>query len=257
MEDATDRICQEGTARWPQVLLPSDSLARRVRQSTAAAEIGYPAELYLAWGCAEGVPTAISVFEREFLAEVDSFVARIDSSRAFADEVKQRLRERLLVGPAARISDYRGDGPLGGWLRVASLRIAIDLARANGGRRMEPIGETAARALDPELRLVRAEHRVLVEGALRDAVARLTPRQRNILRLHFVSAWSFARIARSYRVHRATVMRWIEGIRQQLLDDLLATVGGQLALDPDQLRSLLGVLRSQVDASLSGMAAEL
>jgi RNA polymerase sigma-70 factor (ECF subfamily) len=256
MEDAVHRICREGAERFPQVVLPLEALVRRVRQGTPGAGTRWPADLYLAWCCAEGVPGAIAIFEREFLAEVDAFVARIDRSPAFADEVKQRLRERLLVGPSARIREYRGDGPLGGWLRVASLRIAIDLVRTSG-RQVEPIGDTATRALDPELRLVSAEHRALVEDALRQAVRQLTSRERNVLRMYFVSGWSFARIARSYRVHRATAMRWIGDIRRQLLDDLLAAVGGQLALDLDQLRSLVGVLRSQVDASLSGLGVEL
>ena len=52
-------------------------------------------------------------------------MARIDSSSQFVDEVKQGLRERLLVGPPPRIAEYSGSGPLGGWLRVVSVRLAI------------------------------------------------------------------------------------------------------------------------------------
>jgi RNA polymerase sigma-70 factor (ECF subfamily) len=257
VKSTADRVREEGILRWPELDLPLASVARHVREDTVPEEIRWPGDLYLALACAEGVPLAISIFEKRYLCDVDTFVAGINATHPFADEVKQRLRERLLVGPAARIKEYRGLGPLSAWLRVASLRIAVDLVRSDGGLRTEPIADVATRALDPELGAMRGEHRPLVEKTIREAVANLSARQRNVLRMHFVSGWSFARIARSYGVHRATAMRWISEIKEYLLQELIAQVGGALALDADQLGSWIGILQSQIDASLSGLHGEL
>jgi RNA polymerase sigma-70 factor (ECF subfamily) len=194
--------------------------------------------------------------EGRFLSAVGGFVARINPSPAFADEVKQRLRERLLVGPSARIVEYRGEGPLGAWLRVASVRIAIDLSRSEGAVRIGAGADVTTRAFDPELEAMSVEHRPLIEKALRAAVSRLTARERNVLRMYFVSGWNCARIGRSYRVHRATVTRWVADIRQRVLDQLVADVGHTLKLDLDQLRSLAALLDSQIDASLSGIGED-
>ncbi len=255
--DTARKIWEQGVSRWPQLVLPLELVTRRLSKEATISDIRHPADLYLACACANGFPAAIAIFEGQFLIDVDAFVARINPTRSFADEVKQRLRERLLVGPAARIVDYRGYGPLGAWLRMAAMRVAIDVTRAEGGPRAEAVEDLATRALDPELHAIKVEHSASIEEALRGAVARLSPRERNVLRMHFVSGWTFARIARTYHVHRATVMRWIEDIRQRLLDDLVLDVGDKLALDIERLRSLVGVLRSQLDASLSGLGDEL
>jgi RNA polymerase sigma-70 factor (ECF subfamily) len=257
MKNTVEIVFESGSAAWPEVHFGVEAVAQSLSAKTSAQELMHPADLYLALACAAGIPAALSIFERHLLSEVAAFVARINPSPAFADEVRQRLRERLLVGPSARIAEYRGNGPLGAWLRVASVRIAIDLLRADGATRATPIHDVATRALDPEFGYIAATHRPMLEDALRKAVTNLTTRERNVLRMYFVNGWTFARIGRSYRVHRGTVTRWVADIRQRLLDQMLAELGDKLSLSINQLRSLAGLLGSQVDAGLSGLGKEL
>ena len=47
--------------------------------------------------------------------------------------MRQRLRERLFVGSdgePARLASYSGRGPLGTWVRIAAIRLALNLRRS-------------------------------------------------------------------------------------------------------------------------------
>jgi RNA polymerase sigma-70 factor (ECF subfamily) len=135
---------------------------------------------------------------------------------------------------------------------VVALRAAIDLRRGlenQGGG--EPGDQVASLFLNPELAVMKAEHRSLMEESLRMAFAALAPKERNVLRMYFAEGWTLDRIGKSYRVHRATVARWMERIRAGLLEALTRDVGDRLGLDSAELRSLAGLFRSQVEASFS------
>src|SRR5581483_4498624 len=89
-------------------------------------------DLYLACACARGVPAALAALDRAVLLRVPAFICRVSTDAAFADEVRQQLRERLLVAPpggAPKIAEYGGAGALHAWVRVAALRTALNLRR--------------------------------------------------------------------------------------------------------------------------------
>jgi hypothetical protein len=69
---------------------------------------------------------------------VAGFVAKVDDSTQFADEVRQIWRERLLLGESPRTLEYKGAGPLGAWLRVAA-------SPAPGNARVQPVHPLARR----------------------------------------------------------------------------------------------------------------
>src|SRR5262245_9608168 len=54
-------------------------------------------DLYLACALGAGDPVALKVFEREHLPRVVRQIARSEAESSFGDELKQALRERLLV----------------------------------------------------------------------------------------------------------------------------------------------------------------
>src|SRR5262249_47832969 len=128
-------LTQRAAQTWPGVdVTPADFsryLDERLEVGDAASS-RHLSDLYLACACSRGDRRALALFERHLMAQVPAHIAAIDASAAFADEVMQRLRKKLFVregehGP--RIGDYRGRGPLGGWLRVAAIRVARDLKR--------------------------------------------------------------------------------------------------------------------------------
>lgn len=59
-----------------------------------------------------------------------------------------------------------------------------------------------------------------MKHAIEDAAAELAPRDRALLRLHLVERASIDDIAALYRVHRATVARWIQSAREIVESEL-------------------------------------
>src|SRR5204862_1158487 len=102
----------------------------------------------LARACADGSPDALAIFDQKILSAVPLFVARFHGGPAFTDEVKQILREKLFVcrDGAPKIREYEGRGALRSWIRVAAVRVAVDLLRERG--QAPPDDRTAAAAID-------------------------------------------------------------------------------------------------------------
>ena len=247
-------LAQRGRSAWPGIEVPDAQLAAHL------ARLELPeaphADLYLACAVAAGDPLALSTFDKTVLAHVGSFVARIDGSAQFADEVRQILRDRLLVmraGAPPRIADYAGRGPLGGWVRVAAVRAAIDLRRDVHAEVRLSSAPGLASEMSPDLQLVRAKYQASYEDALRAALAALDAKERNLLRMTVVDGLTVDRIGLVYQVHRATAARWIQAVRRKVLDAVYDRLGERLRLSPDELDSVTALIQSQLQVSLSGL----
>ncbi|HEX9294655.1 MAG TPA: hypothetical protein VF881_02440 [Polyangiaceae bacterium] len=248
---------EAGRSHWPGVKLDSENFARRaieleIPQEDLAARA---ADLYLAWACAERDPAALGFFERTFLTQVDQYVGRLGLSDHVVDEVRQELRIRLLLGEEPRIGRYGGRGPLGAWIRVAAIRLALGLTgRVKGGRAKE-VEALDALVIDrssasPELVTIRDRYRGAFQEALERSLASLEARERTLLRMHFIDRLNIEAIGEIYRVHRATVARWLVGIRQRVLANLRQELSLNLHATSSEFRSMLAVVRDELDLSL-------
>ena len=123
------------------------------------------------------------------------------------DEARDILQETYLQA-FRKLDAYRGEAPLGVWLRAIALGRSIDWKRVMLRRikRTVQLEESSAR-VEPDLQGVRftSEH-----DALRQALARLSPHQRAVLLLREWEGCSFQEIARllgcaesTARVHHA------------------------------------------------------
>jgi RNA polymerase sigma-70 factor (ECF subfamily) len=181
---------------------------------------------------------------------VPLYIARIDASKTIADEVQQRVRERLLAGAPPRIAEYAARGSLGAWVRVAAVRIAIDLKRSPELAGTDALDRLLAANDDPELALVKARYRPELDRAVRETSAELSQREATLLRLHFADGVAVERLARSYQVHRATVTRWIADARQRFVDGVYRRLAERLGLSRREFESLMPAVVSQLHLSL-------
>src|SRR5215472_13058474 len=217
----------------------------------------YASELLLAAACARGDARALARFEKQFLSKVEAYVARLDSSPAFADEVRQLLRTKLFVSEAGgppKIAAYRGTGPLGGWLRVAAIRTARDLLRSRKRHdaQREPAGlHLRPQAPDPELRYLKQHYARELGEAFERTIAALSPKQRNVLTLHFLEGMSSSAIGQLYGVTGAAVRLWIKDYREALLAETRRILAERLKLGSAELDSVVGLVQSQLDVSIS------
>jgi RNA polymerase sigma-70 factor (ECF subfamily) len=208
-------------------------------------------ELFLVWACAQGIPRAIAEFEKTFVARVPTYVRHIESSVMFGDEVKQTLRDRLLVPQGTshpKIAAYTGQVSLHGWLRVVAVRTALNLQR--GRTRLTDLREAdsvASATADPELAYLKRRYGAAFNEALEASLGQLHPMESSILKLHYLDRLDLDQLAVMQCVHRSTVARRIARAREKVLNETRRLLSTRFMLDTSEFESLLGLVRSQLD----------
>ena len=265
MTDVVRASFDQAARRWPGVALDYDDFAAHVEAKVRGAD---PAglqmdDLYLALSCARGDAAAIETLEREVLAQVGTVLRTLDTRGEFADEVKQKLRERLLIGTddgAPRLLDYAGRGALVAWVNVGAIRVGLNLLRSEQrrGRHEQPDWSRALVAADtgdPELEAFKLKHREQFQQAITGACADLDDRQRNILRLHFLDGLSIDRIGVVYSVHRSTAARWIARARDRLHEATRTRLIDDHGISESQASFVERLVLSQLEVSFSQLLA--
>jgi RNA polymerase sigma-70 factor, ECF subfamily len=253
---ALRRAAEAGRQAWPIVSLAEDVLAAYVDRLSIppAALAEHGADVYLAAACAAHVPEALTAFERTFLAEVERYVRRMALSRDMVDEVRQLLRIRML-GPEARIGRYAGGTQLRNWIRLASVRLALDLIAAAARQpTVADFAELAEQLVSddaPEAQALRARYRTMVQTALEEGLQSLPERDKAVLQFHVLEGLNLDGIGTIYRVHRATVARWLVDIRRRVFAVVRQRLALQLDASPSELASLVALVRDDLHASLS------
>jgi RNA polymerase sigma-70 factor (ECF subfamily) len=106
---------------------------------------------------------------------------------------------------------------------------------------------------DPLLAGVKQRYRDEFRIAFGEAAAQLTDRERTLLRYRFVDDLSIDEIGALYRVHRATVARWIAAIRESLFEGTRTRLMARLELDEPEVDSVLRLIDSQLDVSTNAI----
>lgn len=249
-----------GRAAYPKLSL-SESAFRRflgrvlAGRTPSAIEKLNGAELFFACACAEQIDGAAKLFEERFVPIIRRAVARVLSEPAEREEAVQRTRQHLLVSDRERppnIAKFRGEGPLASWVAVASIRLAVSMGRsATSERRLRTKAANEIAGADPEILLMKGQIRRELEAAVAAALQRLDDRERLLLRLYLVSGMTVAAIGRSLGLSQSTVSRHIAGARDRLLDDVRRTLGERLRLPREEMSSLVRLVASRLDVSLS------
>ena len=141
LETLLPTLVAEGQRAWPGVALSpgrfAEHLARSIRAipEDLANALGalHATDLYLACACVHGDRSALEALDVHFLSRIDHHVLPVEKTVQFVDDVRQRMREELLLAgkrPVGKIADYSGRGPLAGWLRVVAVRTALNLRRS-------------------------------------------------------------------------------------------------------------------------------
>jgi RNA polymerase sigma-70 factor, ECF subfamily len=247
-----------GRASWSAVELSFDDFARHLARLAGDEPLvswlpGRPAaDLYLACACAALDPAALAAFDDHLLSHVEAFLAGMRPDRAFVDDVRQVLRERLFVGATPKIAEYAGRGSLLGWLRVVTVRAALNMKR----KRTEILDDGAGPDpdsgwdADPELAYLKHHYRAAFRTAIEGSFAMLTSEQRNLLRLHFLEGMTLHQLATLFQVHRATVARWIAQSRRDVLEATRAALQERLVLETAELDSMMRLLDSRLELSM-------
>jgi RNA polymerase sigma-70 factor (ECF subfamily) len=248
--------CDVGRTAWPAV--PLDEQRFRAYLAERMPENAPPqlcwADLWLACGCVDGNDAAVAALDRHGSPAIDSALAKLDLSADDRNEIKQLLRGHLLLPDgerAPRIAGYAGKGDLRGFLRVAATRFALNYLRDHKRREVEMSDRLPELLVDPELQQLQQRYLVACEEALADAIDQLGERDRNLLRQHLIEGAKIQDLAVQHNVHRVTIARWLEEARAGLLERVKAKLYQAHGVGADDLVSVVRLVRSQLDVSLS------
>jgi len=250
-----------GQARWPAIAGLTFEQFRAHAELAAVDHEGlgdHAGDLFLAAAAAAGDSKAIAVFDQEVLSDVPRWLARFRIEPDDVDEIQQVLRLKLLVGSPPKLAGYRASGPLGAWVRMAAVRAAIDHRSTDTVPLPEPSRPGTVALLDsvdPERQLVRSKYGPAFERAVADAIGRLPRRDRTLLRLHYSAKMSLDAMARTYHVHRVTVVRWLVAAREEVEGAISEILWRELGVSPSEFRSLWHELKSDVEISVSRILA--
>jgi RNA polymerase sigma-70 factor (ECF subfamily) len=253
--DELSAAFEAGRAAWPAVRLGFDTFARRIQENAVISrDLGaFGHDLYLATACAAGDAAAVRLFEERFIKTLDAHLARSGVPPEWLSEVHQKVRVKLLVGAHPGIAGYRGQAPLSAFVRVTAVRVAVDVATAAAAVSHRPDEEIlnllVSMDASPEVETAKTLYRERFRAAIEETLGALSKREKSLLRLHFLDGLSIDEMGAIYRVHRATVARWLVGIRTRVLADLRQRLSLHLGGTPSELRSLVKLLRDDIDLS--------
>lgn len=275
---AAGRGCPGGAAEWEEALrtlfaegqtalagleVPeavfAAHAAKVLPQGPASSLAGLSGEgLFLAAACLAGLPGALERFDRQVLSRLRTAVVRMDGGEALADDVEQHLRVLLFAPPEGKKSlllTYSGKGALPSWLKVVGVREAQRLRKAAPVSHDpdDALTDLPAHGADPELRFLKFQYRNDFKAAFAEAMASLDDRGRAVLRMSLLQNLSVDEVGKVYAVHRATAARWIAAAREQLIDGTRARLAERLGLQSRELKSLMGLVKSNLSISLGAL----
>ena len=267
---------ERGAVAWPRLVLPAPvflpHLALRLvvepgETVLAALQAIHAEDLYLACGCAQGQTAAIQHFDSYLSAELPAMLRQLRLSQAALQEVQQLARVKLLVGSAStppKIGSYSGRGSLLSWLRVVTLRIALDERRREEQSQAAPSGidrqapeQLIAGAADPHLDYIKAHYRQQFQEALQFGLSCLDAEQRNLLRLHYFDGLNLDALKGLFHVHRATVARRLIAARRELLVNVRRHLQERAGLSAAETDSIARLLHSQIRLSIHRFLGDL
>ncbi|MFP2913549.1 RNA polymerase subunit sigma-70, partial [Pyxidicoccus sp. 3LFB2] len=129
LDEALRGLVRAAREAWPEVGMDEEPflahVAERLPSTGEAGEVlaGLRSEeLFLAFACARGDARALEAFDTQVLSQLGAWLP--NETASFVDELRQLLRQRLLVpvGEAPpKLASYSGRGPLGQWVRAVAL----------------------------------------------------------------------------------------------------------------------------------------
>jgi RNA polymerase sigma-70 factor (ECF subfamily) len=258
---------QKGQSAYPHIVVPSDRFAAYLARclpaeplSAADLDALVASDLYLSCAYGLGISAAQQHIEQVHFARIARRLARMALPAAVIADVLQDLRCSLVEQQDAGFSrrGYAGRGSLGGWLFIAAVRIA---ERSAGRTRQEqPVPDSTSQVfdrrvlgLDPEMEHIIQSSKATFEAAMRDGLAALSSRERNLLRYHFLEKLGIDRLAELYQIHRATAARWILHAQQRLAQQVHQHFAAQIPIAADSMPRLLALVRSRLDLHLSAL----
>jgi RNA polymerase sigma-70 factor (ECF subfamily) len=245
---------------WPEIGLSVEQFfafaARRVEASSLPSlQSARVDDIFLLAGYAGGDRAAAQLFESRYMTRVEIALRRIRATPDMIADVKQALRQRVLldrtIDPDRK--HYAGVGDLAAWLCVSAVR-EVGHMRDKHGREESLEGHALdnlpSQDENQELAYLKKLYRHEFKEAFAEALDALDVRDRNVLRYQILKGLNIEKIGLIYGVHRATVARWIAAAREKLLIGTREGLLRRVRAEDVDLESIFRLIDSELDVSL-------
>jgi len=260
LEAAAEAALARARAAWPALVVDERDVITAM--AGAICETGDPVgalgqlaaeDLYLARACLTGSSEALTAFAAAYATTLRASLRAMGLAADVVDEVANDVQTKLFTGSPPKIATYSGRAALASWLRTVATRMAVDRVRRRDDSSED---EDALAALPdptdgPELAHFRRAYHADFKAAFEQALASLGVRERNLLRHQFVDNLTMEEIGRIYGVHKTTAFRWLEAARTALSKRTRAAFQQRVQVVSSDLESILRLVQSQIDLSLS------
>jgi RNA polymerase sigma-70 factor, ECF subfamily len=259
---APPSLIESVRARWPGLPVELDAFVsyaelRKVELSALSTDIA--ADFYLAFACSVPLSGAIETFHRTYGGRVAAIGRRFGESQSFADELVQRVFEKLFVRPVERdpgITQYRAEAPLGAWVNTIARRIAFRQVKTTRPERLldeELLAQEISDACDQELLFLREQHREVVREALAGALRRMPPREQRFLKMNLVAGVSMDSIGKIYGLSQSSVSRKIQRAIHNVVFEAKAEACEKLRVTSGEVDSIFKLIQSCIDLTISNL----
>lgn len=262
LEAALAALIAEARRTWPDVSLRPDAfipfLAERLQDAPTLAEAlerCHASDLYLTCACLADSAQAVKAFKEQFFPYIRGTLHHLRLDEALVEDVQQQVFQRLFVEDdqgVAKAVTYTGRGSLRGFVRVTAMRVALNLLRRTPKERLlddAALADSICPDEDQELAYFKRLYRHEFKASFQQALARLSVRERNLLRYQVLDHLDAESISRLHDVHRTTVSRWLRAIRDKLLTETRRALASRLQLRPDDVESIIRLIQSHLDVS--------
>ncbi len=265
-ESSASRLYQEGASAYPEVTLSRQLFKGYLLEQAPTGKLERLSGpgLFLACACLLREARALERL-KNLIDEAAVVLANIEPRPHAREEVQQFVLERLILPSKSgreKLREYRGVGSIQRWLKAVLVGSAVSLRRAGGkvaGRTVSDDAALEGLAADlpaADVSLLKESLRGPFKAAFQAAFAELEPRERNILRLHYLLGLTMEELAQVHSVHRATAVRWLSAARERLRASTLKRLQGALQLSRSGAEELAALLQSQLEASLRAAFGE-
>jgi RNA polymerase sigma-70 factor (ECF subfamily) len=230
-----------------------EGAVKRLREHAVNPATAAWQDLLLAQAALNAVPGAWDFLRRTYSLRIGNVFRRVSKGSSDSD-VEGHFWASLgaaTQGDTPLLSRYAGKGALGPWLVVTATRMA---QKARERNKEDVTGDAQlferVAVMEDELKGFRDRHRPDFAAAVKAAFSGLSPKERNLLRHHYLDGVETPGLGKLYGVHRATALRWLDDARESFVQAFRDELGKRLKVPRLEVDSIARLFRSQLDMSL-------
>lgn len=244
---------------WPGVAVDEERFVAHLQRLLRSIQGGVAdeleiADIYLTLACAAGDDAALAALERTYVPPLRGRLAKLGLDAAGIDETLQLMRTELFGprdGAEPRILDYSGRGQLAGWLRSVAIRTGLRVRRTAPNHAALDSNVPGTIADDVELAYMRKTYGDAFRRAVRVALDELPAEDRLLLKQRYRHQLGVEELGALHGVNAGTISRWVAAARDRLGEATRALMMKELGVDRDDLASILRLIESDLDITLS------